>query len=71
MMFRTILFLKSDLDQIKRDSKLKGVLYRKYYLKKIDLINQEGFINVYQTMCTEMKQMLLNDLKINPDILRC
>ena len=42
-----------------------------YYLKKIDLINQEGFINVYQTMCTEMKQMLLNDLKINPDILRC
>ena len=42
-----------------------------YYLKKIDLINQEGFINIYQTMCTEMKQMLLNDLKINPDILRC
>lgn len=38
MMFRTILFLKSDLDQIMRDNKLKGVLYRKYYLKKIEKI---------------------------------
>lgn len=50
---------QADCDRLQRQ--------KEYYLKRINMVNQEGFINVYKTMCTEMKQMLKNDLKINFD----
>ena len=41
---------------------------KEYYLKKIELINQEGFVNIYQTMCAEMRQLIKEGLKIDLDV---
>ena len=36
MLFRDFIFMKSDLDKIYSENRLKGILYRKYYLNKIE-----------------------------------
>lgn len=38
MLFRDFIFMKSDLDKIYSENRLKGILYRKYYLNKIEKI---------------------------------
>lgn len=36
MVFRDFIFMKSDLDKIYSENKIKGILYKKYYINKID-----------------------------------
>ena len=50
--------------QAEKESYLRS---RDFMLEKIESLNQQGFLTVYETMCAEMKQLLLEQLKIQID----